>query len=164
MFAADLARIYGVTPARLNQQFNRNRNRFPSDFAFQLTKDELDSLMLQIATSNRGGHRKLPFVFTEHGALMLASVLNSETAVEASVRVVRVFIRMREMLAANKELAEKFAEMEKRLDGHDAAIANLFKAIRQLLDGPPSEGPRREIGFHMRETAPPYKIRLPKTR
>jgi hypothetical protein len=105
-----------------------------------------------------GGKRKLPWVFTEHGALMLASVLNSPVAVEASVRVVRAFILMREQIAAHKELAGKLADLEQRVGGHDEAIANLFEAIRRLVEPPLPEN-RREIGFHVRETAPPYRVR-----
>jgi hypothetical protein len=99
----------------------------------------------------------LPAAFTEHGALMLASVLNSPVAVEASVRVVRAFVWMREHITANKKLAHKFMDLEQRVDAHDEAIANLFEAIRQLIEPPLPEN-RREIGFHVRGTAPPYRI------
>src|SRR5207248_7915293 len=132
---------------------------FPADFAFQLTAEELtdlksqiaiSSLRLQTATSKkRGGRRYLPWVFTEHGAIMLASVLNGDVAVQASVRVVRAFVRLREMVAGNAALAVKLAELERRLDSHDESIANLFQAIRQLLARP--QKPKREIGFHIRE-------------
>lgn len=107
--------------------------------------------MLQIATSNtgRGGRRKLPTVFTEHGAIMLAAVLNSSVAVQASLQVVRAFVRLREMLASNAVLAQKLAELERQLEGHDQAIRNLFEAIRQLLNPPPQK--RRQIGFHVRD-------------
>jgi hypothetical protein len=151
MLDSDLAEIYGVTTARLNQQVSRNIHRFPKDFAFQLTREEFGILMLQIATSKtgRGGRRKLPWVFTEHGAIMLASVLNTPVAVHASVRVVRAFVRLREMLASNRELAQKLAQMERKLDGHDTAIRNLFEAIRQLLAAPVPK--RRAIGFQVRE-------------
>lgn len=144
---------------RLNEQFKRNSSRFPSDFAFQLTQPEFADLISQIAISKkgRGGRRKLPWVFTEHGALMLASVLNSPIAVEASVRVVRAFVLMREQLTANKELAQKLGELESRVSGHDEAIQNLFEAIRQLVEPPLPEN-RKQIGF-MRETAPPYRVK-----
>src|SRR5438876_6286221 len=113
-----------------------------------LTAKEFAGLRSQIVTSNaRGGRRYLPWVFTEHGAIMLASVLNSPVAIEASVRVVRAFVRLREMILASGELARKFADLEQRLDGHDQAIANLFAAIRQLL-APPHPNEKREIGFH----------------
>ena len=159
MLDFDLARIYGVTTKRLKEQFRRNAERFPKDFAFELTNQELASLRSQIATSSlHGGHRYLPVAFTEHGALMLASVLNSQTAVEASVQVVRAFVLMREQLAAHKELAQKLSELESRVSGHDEAIVNLFEAIRQLIEPPLPEN-RREIGFHVREAAPPYRVR-----
>jgi hypothetical protein len=158
MLDFDLARAYGVTTKRLKEQFRRNIVRFPNDFAFRLTKQELANLRSQIATSSlHGGHRYLPVAFTEHGALMLATVLNSQIAVEASVRVVRAFVLMREHLLANKELAQKLSELESRVNGHDEAIANLFEAIRQLVE-PPLPEDRPEIGF-MRETAPPYRFR-----
>jgi phage regulator Rha-like protein len=154
MLDSDLARIYGVTTKRLNEQFARNKERFPEDFAFQLTAQEVTALRSQIATSNvgRGGRRYRPFVFTEHGAIMLASVLNSKTAVAASVNVVRAFVSMREAISRNKKLAEKFAEIESRLDGQDETLAELFSAIRQLIDGPDeAEGPKRQIGFHVKD-------------
>jgi hypothetical protein len=159
MLDSDLAAIYGVTTKRLNEQLRRNRSRFPSDFAFQLTAGELTNLRSQIATSSfHGGRRYRPWVFTEHGALMLASVLNSEIAVQASVRVVRAFVRLREMVAANAQLAAKLKELERRFDSHDQAIANLFAALKQLIE--PSEPPkRREIGFHVRENAARYRVR-----
>ena|SRR5208283_1206697 len=158
MLDSDLARIYGVTTIRLNEQFRRNVARFPQDFAFQLTREEFTNLRSQFAISSlHGGRRYLPWVFTEHGALMLATVLNSQTAVEASVRVVRAFVLMREQLAAHRELAGKLADLEQRVGGHDAAIENLFEAIRQLVE-PPLPEDRPKIGF-MRETSPPYRIR-----
>jgi hypothetical protein len=159
MLDFDLARIYGVTTKRLKEQFRRNAGRFPNDFAFELTNQELANLRSHIAASSlHGGLRHLPVAFTEHGALMLASVLNSQTAVEASVRVVRAFVLMRDQLAAHKDLAKKLCELENRVSGHDGAIANLFEAIRQLIEPPLPEN-RREIGFHVRETAPRYRVR-----
>jgi len=159
MLDFDLARIYGVTTKRLKEQFRRNTGRFPDDFAFELTNQELANLRSQFATSSlHGGHRHLPTVFTEHGAFMLASVLNSPVAVEASVRVVRAFVWMREHIAANKELTQKLKELEGRVSGHDKAITHLFEAIRQLVEPPLPEN-RREIGFHVREPAPRYRAR-----
>jgi hypothetical protein len=157
MLDFDLARVYGVKLKRLNEQVRRNAERFPKDFAFQLTLQEFANMRSQFATASKRNIRYLPWAFTEHGALMLASVLNSPTAVEASVRVVRAFVLMREQLAAHKELAGKLAALEQRVGGHDEAIANLFEAIRQLIESPLSEN-RREIGFHVRETAPPYRV------
>ncbi len=159
MLDSDLGAIYGVTTKRLNEQLRRNRSRFPSDFAFQLTAEEFTNLKSQIATSSfHGGRRYRPWVFTEHGALMLASVLNSEIAVQASVRVVRAFVRLREMVAANAQLAVKLEELERRFDSHDDAIANLFATLKQLLE-PPEAPKRREIGFHVREEAARYRVR-----
>ena len=161
MLDSDLAKIYGVTTKRLNEQFRRNLKRFPGDFAFRLTNQELAILRSQFATSSsHGGLRYLPIVFTEHGALMLGNILNSKTAVEASIRVVRAFIWIREHLAANKELSQKLKELESRVGEHDESISNLFEAIRQLLS--PAEKPQREIGFHIRENSTPYRIKTKK--
>jgi hypothetical protein len=157
MLDSDLAKVYGVTTKQLNQQFKRNCERLPNDFAFELANQEVADMRSQNVTSSRRNLRRLPIVFTEHGALMPASVLNSPVAVEASVRVVRAFVGMREQLAAHKELAQKLSELESRVSGHDESIQNLFEAIRQLVGPPPPEN-RRRIGF-MRETAPPYRIR-----
>jgi len=142
---SDLAKLYGVTTARLNQQVRRNGERFPADFMFELTKGENESLMLQFATSKggRGGRRKLPLVFTEHGAIMAANVLNSKRAVKASVQVVRAFVRLRQMLVTNAELARKLEELEKK---YDAQFKVVFDAIRQLMT--PPEPKRKQIGFH----------------
>jgi hypothetical protein len=159
MLDSDLAAIYGTSTMRLNEQFKRNRKRFPDDFAFVLTREEFTNLISQNAISrSHGGRRTLPVAFTEHGAIMLASVLNSEIAVQASVRIVRAFIRLREMVAANVQLAGKLKELERRFDSHDESIANLFATLKQLLE--PSEAPkRREIGFHVREEAARYRVR-----
>jgi hypothetical protein len=158
MLDSDLAAIYEVTTKRLNEQLKRNRSRFPADFAFRLNSQEFVNLKSQIATSrSHGGKRKLPWVFTEHGAIMLASVLNSDIAIHASVQVVRAFVRLREMVAGSATLAAKFAELERRLDSHDESIANLFRVIRQLLT--PSQKAKREIGFHVREGNGEYRVR-----
>jgi hypothetical protein len=126
---------------------------------FAFTREEFTNLISQNAISrSHGGRRTLPVAFTEHGAIMLASVLNSEIAVQASVRIVRAFIRLREMVAANVQLAAKPKELERRFDSHDERIANLFATLKQLLE--PSEAPkRREIGFHVREEAVRYRVR-----
>jgi hypothetical protein len=158
MLDFDLARVYGVKLKRLNEQVRRNADRFPKDFAFQLTPQEVANMRSQFATASKRNIRYLPWAFTEHGALMLASVLNSPVAVEASVRVVRTFVLMRTQLAANQELARNVADLEQRVGGHDEAIANLFEAIRQLVEPPLPEN-RREIGFHVREPAPRYRAR-----
>jgi hypothetical protein len=160
MLDSDLAVVYGVSAKRLNEQVRRNLERFPATFAFQLNQSEWDSLRSQFATSKgRGGRRYLPWAFSEHGALQLASVLNSKIAVKASIRVVQVFISMREQLAAHKELAGKLAELEDRVSGHDRAIQDLFEAIRQLIE-PALPEKHREIGFHVHETAPPYRVKF----
>jgi hypothetical protein len=157
MLDSDLAAIYRVTTKRLNEQLRRNRNRFPDDFAFQLTTEEFRNLKSQIATSSgHGGRRKLPWAFTEHGAIMLASVLNSDIAVQASIRVVRAFVRLRQMVAANAQLAARLEELECRLDSHDEAIVHLFAALKRLLE-PPDPPKRREIGFHVREKSARYR-------
>src|SRR6202167_275136 len=144
---ADIAKLYGVPVKRLNEQVKRNQERFPSDFMFQLTEKEHAALRSQIATSkkSRGGRRYTPYAFTEHGAIMAATVLNSERAVQMSVFVVRAFVRLRELLAANRQLAAKIYELETRLDSHDSAIWDLIKAIRQLMNV--KRSPRRRIGF-----------------
>lgn len=164
MLDSDLARIYAVTTGQLNQAVKRNPRRFPADFAFQLEQQEFANLISQtVISSSYGGRRTLPWVFTEHGVLMLGNVLNSKVAVDASVRVVRVFISMREQLAAHKELAGKLTELEERISGHDSAIQKLFEAIRQLIEPPLPEN-RRQIGFHLREGAPSYRVRTNRRR
>ncbi|MDP2812055.1 MAG: ORF6N domain-containing protein [Rhodocyclaceae bacterium] len=174
MLDSDLADLYGVTTKRFNEQVRRNLERFPADFMFQLTDEEHDSLRSQIATLNaddplrsqiatsnrddslrsqfvilktgRGQHRKyLPYVFTEHGAIMAASVLNAPRAVEMSIFVVRAFVQLRELLASSRELADRLDELERKLSTHDQAIAGLINAIRQLTSVPAK--PNRPIGF-----------------
>ena len=149
MLDSDLAELYGVATKRLNEQVKRNRQRFPADFLFQLSSHEAKALRSQIATSTakHGGRRYRPYAFTEHGAIMAASVLNSHRAIEVSVYVVRAFVRLREMLRTHKELARKLAELEKRIEGHDEEIIALVEAIRQLME-PAPEKPSKRIGFH----------------
>ena len=156
---SDLAKIYGVTTKRLNEQVKRNAARFPSDFMFQLKIAEADDLKSQFATSSsHGGRRKLPHAFTEHGAIMAANVLNSPQAVRMSVFVVRAFLHMRELLGGSKELAKQLVELEKkltaRLDGHDAAIIEILQRLLDILEPSPAplpepEAPKRRIGFHV---------------
>jgi hypothetical protein len=147
-----LAELYNVPVKRLNEQTKRNRKRFPADFMFQLTVRENKSLRSQFATSNigRGGRRSLPYAFTEHGAIMAATVLNSERAVEMSVFVVRAFVRLREMLAANKELAARLAELEEHLEIHDGTIQEIVTVIKRLMNAPPRR--RSKIGFALSRT------------
>jgi hypothetical protein len=146
MLDADLAELYGVETRRLNEQVSRNSERFPEDFMFQLTAEEFTNLKSQFATSSWGGRRKLPYVFTEHGAIMAASVLNSPRAIEISVHVVRAFVRLRELVAGNKELAQKLNQLERKVGAHDRAIAELINAIRQLMT-PLDPKKNRPIGF-----------------
>ena len=146
---ADLAGLYGVPARVLNQQIKRNRDRFPSDFVFRLTAKEHEILRSQIVISRdtHGGRRYLPYAFTEHGAIMAATVLNSERAVQMSVFVVRAFVRLREMLATNRRLAGKIDELENRLGSHDSSILRLFTAIKQLMI--PKKKRRVRIGFQL---------------
>src|ERR1700733_7597123 len=145
----DIADLYGVPVKVLNQQVKRNRERFPADFVFQLTSKEDAVLRSQFVTSKegRGGRRYAPYAFTEHGAIMAATVLNSERAVEMSVFVVRAFVRLREMLATNRRLAGKIDELENRLDTHDSTIQDLLEAIKELMT--PEDPPRKRIGFQL---------------
>jgi hypothetical protein len=142
-----LAELYNVPVKRLNEQAKRNRKRFPADFMFQLTARENKSLRSQFATSKigRGGRRSLPYAFTEHGAIMAATVLNSEQAVEMSVFVVRAFVRLRELLAANRELADRLGELEEHVEMHDDRIREIFAVINKLMNRPTSR--RSKIGF-----------------
>src|SRR5262249_2068080 len=145
---SDLAALYCVKTSRLNEQVKRNRHRFPADFMFRLTSAETRSLRSQFAISKgtHGGSRYRPNVFTEHGAVMLASILNSPVAVQASIQVVRAFIKLREMLGAHRKLALKLIQLENRIQEHDEEITALFEAIRELMK--PPKNPSRRIGFH----------------
>ena len=146
---ADLAVLYGVATGVLNRAVKRNASRFPADFMFQLSPEETRILKCQIGISSfrHGGRRRsLPYAFTEQGVAMLSSVLRSERAVQVNVAIMRAFVSLRRMLADNRGLAAKLAELERRLEGHDQAIKSLFNAIRELM-APPAK-PRREIGFH----------------
>lgn len=146
---AELAELYGVTTRRLNEQVRRNRKRFPDDFLFELTAAESANLKSHFATSSWGGRRKLPLAFTEHGAIMAATILNSPRAVEMSVYVVRAFVRLREVLASNKDLARKLTTLERSLVVLDLKTQRQFKevydAIRALMTPPAPK--RRGIGF-----------------
>jgi len=145
---SDLAGIYGVSTGAFNQAIKRNHERFPEDFSFVLTQGEFEALISQIVTSKgRGGRRKLPRVFTEHGAIMAATVLNSTRAVAMSVYVVRAFVRMREELLTRTGFEKRLAEIERTLVGHNSALKDLYAKLKPLLL-PPPEPPRREIGFH----------------
>ena len=144
----DLAAFYGETTKRFNQQVRRNLERFPADFMFQLDAEEFAALRLQSATLNvgRGQHRKyLPLAFTEHGAIMAATLLNSPRATEISVHMVRAFVELKSMLASNREMANKLFQLERKVSRHDQAIAELIDSMRALLS--PPEPPKRPIGF-----------------
>jgi hypothetical protein len=146
---ADLAEPYGVPAKRLNQQVKRNARRFPLAFRFQVSEQEFKILRSQnvISSAGHGGARYRPYAFTEHGAIMAATVLNSERTIEMSVFVVLAFVRMRRAIAANRQILGKLAEMERRLESHDADIQDLMDAIRELMDPPQPD--RRRIGFEV---------------
>ena len=154
---SDLARLYGVTTSNLNKAVSRNRDRFPADFMFRLTREEVRNLRFQFGISSWGGRRALPYVFTEQGVAMLSSVLRSTRAVQVNIAIMRAFVKLRETLETNRKLARKFTELQKHVGQHDAEIAAIIEAIRQLM-APPQKR-RREIGFHVRETAPRYGTR-----
>jgi len=170
----DLAKIYGVTTKRLNEQVKRNVERFPEDFAFQLSPEEFADLRSQIATSKepsrtpsvtgpgRGGRRYRPYAFTEHGAIMAANVLNSSRAVQMSLFVVRAFVRMRSLLGDTSELARRLAAIEKelkqRLDVHESAIVGILQRIMDVISPPTlPEPPPKKIGFRARERSAAYR-------
>ncbi len=146
MLDSDLAELYEVPTRRLNEQIKRNIARFPSDFMFQLNAEEAENLRSQIATSSsrHGGRRYLPFVFTEQGVAMLSSVLNSERAIQVNIAIMRAFVKLREMIASNKDLARKLDDLEKK---YDTQFKIVFDALRRLMT--PPEPKRRQIGFHM---------------
>lgn len=145
----DLAELYGVETRIFNQAIKRNLIRFPVDFMFQLKKKELMTLLSQnvIANKGRGGVRNLPYAFTEHGAIMVASVLRSQRAVEVSVSVVRAFVQMRLMLNQNEILSKKLIEIEERVDQHDKNTIVIMAALRKLINQP-AKTKQRKIGFH----------------
>lgn len=143
MLDADLADIYGVTTKRLNEQVKRNRDRFPEDFMFQLSGKEKSEVVAKCDHFKRLKYSpNLPYAFTEHGAIMLATVLNSPVAVQASIQIVRAFVRLREMIASNKGLTKRLDDLEKKYDGQFKVV---FDAIRQLMI--PPETKRKKIGF-----------------
>lgn len=147
MLDADLAGLYGVTTRRLNEQVKRNRDRFPEDFMFRLTAEEKAEVVAFCDHLERLKFSPtLPHAFTEHGALMLASVLNSRVAVDVSIRIVRVFIRLREGLLSDRSLRHRLQALEHKYDQHDAKIREIFDAIRALMT-PPAGGAKRRIGF-----------------
>jgi phage regulator Rha-like protein len=141
---SDLAALYGVETKNLNKAISRNKTRFPEDFMFQLTKDEVENLRFQFGTSSYGGRRYLPYAFTEHGALMAANVLNSPQAITMSVAIIRTFIKLRQILSLNKDLAHRLDELEKK---YDEQFQVVFQVIRRLTELP-EEPKKPKIGFH----------------
>jgi hypothetical protein len=150
MLDADLASLYGVPTKALLQAVRRNAERFPKDFMFELSNQELRDLRSQFVTASWGGRRTTPCVFTEQGVAMLSSVLRSPRAIAVNIEIMRAFVRLREVLATNKELARQFAALEgrieKRLADQDQVIVEILQAIRQLMK-PPATAPKRKIGF-----------------
>jgi phage regulator Rha-like protein len=145
MLSTDLSNLYGVLPGSLTRQVRRNKDRFPDDFMFKLTKKEY--LKCQNGISSWGGLRRaMPYAFTEHGILMLSSVLRSKHAIQTNIQIMRAFVKLRQILSANKELASKLKELEQRIEKHDTEIHAIFEAIRQLMT--PLDKPKRRIGFH----------------
>ena len=147
MLDADLASLYGVQTKALNQAVQRNIDRFPWDFMFQISPEEKESLRSQFVTLKRGGHRKyLPYAFTEQGVAMLSSVLRSERAIEVNVAIMRTFVQLRRLMDSNALLAEKIEQLEKKYADHDQHFQIVFDAIKQLISSPTKPG--KEIGFH----------------
>ena len=158
MLSQDLALLYEVSVKALNQAVKRHRGRFPADFVFQVSAKEFENLKSQFVTSSWGGLRRaLPYALSEQGVGMLSSVSRGERAVKVNIAIMRAFVKLRETLESNRELARKFAELEQRVGKHDDEIAAILDAIRQLMA--PPEKPRREIGFHVREKTPRYRAR-----
>ncbi len=148
MLDSDLARLYGVTTKRLNEQVKRNNDRFPPDFMFQLSKAELENWRSHFATSNpttKMGLRRPPYAFTEHGALQLASVLTSPLATQVSILIVRAFVQLREVLSTHKQIAQRLEELEQKIASHDETIVSLVHAIQQLMEPPTTYA----IGFQL---------------
>ena len=147
MFDYDLAQLYGVTTSNLNKAVRRNLDRFPEDFMFQLTKAEVDGLIFQFGISKgRGGRRFFPYAFTQEGIAMLSGVLRSERAVAVNIEIMRAFVRLRNFLASQGELARKLAKLQHKVGSHDQEIQAIFQVLKRLMTEPRKR--RREIGFH----------------
>jgi hypothetical protein len=151
MLDKDLAQLYGVETKALNRALRRNKDRFPEDFVFRLTPEELQNLKFHFGTSSWGGRRYLPYAFTEQGVAMLSSILRSKRAVQVNIEIMRTFVRLRQMIATHKELAGKLDALERK---YDAQFKVVFDAIRELM-APPKTGPKR-IGFYVKERAMRY--------
>ena len=150
MIDRDLAELYGVETKQLKRAVRRNLHRFPSDFMFELSRGEYNSLRSQFGTLKRGTHSKyLPMAFTEQGVAMLSSVLNSDRAIDVNIAIMRAFVQLRKISSSHKQLAQKLREIEARLEDHDESIDAIFEAIQQLMR--PPEKPRKPIGFEVKE-------------
>jgi len=148
MLDFDLAKLYGVPTKRLNEQVKRNMERFPEDFIFQLTMEEASFSRSQFATLKRGENIKyLPYAFTEQGVAMLSSVLKSKTAIQVNIAIMRTFVRLKQIISLNKELAVKLAILERKIQNHDVDIKNIFDAIRKLTQF--EEKPKNKMGFRI---------------
>jgi hypothetical protein len=147
MIDNDLAELYRVETKRLNEQVKRNIDRFPNDFMFQLTETEFGNLKSQIATSSWGGRRKPPYVFTEHGVLMLSSILNSDRAIKVNIQIMRIFTKVRELLTDNLSVKLEIEEIKKKLQNQDKNIELVFKYLDELIEKQEDSKPRRRIGF-----------------
>jgi phage regulator Rha-like protein len=155
MLDADLAELYGVETGQLVRAVKRNISRFQHDFMFQLSKDEFENLRCHFGTSSQwGGRRYPPYAFTEQGVAMLSSVLKSRRAVQVNIEIMRAFVRLRQILASNKELAKRLDDLEKK---YDSQFRVVFDAIRQLMTPPESQPPKRRIGFMVEEPRVSYK-------
>lgn len=147
MIDRDLAELYGVETRRLNEQVKRNFSRFPEDFMFQLSEIEFTNLKSQIATSSWGGRRKLPFVFTEHGVLMLSSVLNSEQAINVNIQIMRIFTKVRQILTYNLNVKLEIEEIKKKLKNQDKNIELVFSYLDELIEKQENPLPKKKIGY-----------------
>ncbi|MCE2963883.1 MAG: ORF6N domain-containing protein [Chitinophagales bacterium] len=158
MLDKDLAEMYNVETKRLKESVKRNIERFPEDFMFELTKEEFENLKSQIATSSWGGQRYLPYVFTEHGVLMLSSVLYSPVAIQANIRIMRVYTKIKEMFSTNKDVLLKLEQIEKQVGSNTENIRTIFQALKQLLNPPQKE--RNPIGYKL-PASPSQKAKKP---
>lgn len=149
MLDSDLAELYGVETRRLNEQVARNIDRFPDDFMFRLNDMEFESLMPKIATSKHGGRRKLPYVFTEHGVLMLSSVLNSKQAIQVNIQVMRIFTPIRKMFIDNTDLRLEIEKIKTKLDNQDKNMEIVFRYLDELIEQKEKPKPRKRIGFNL---------------
>lgn len=147
MLDQDLADMYGVETKQLKRQVKRNIERFPKDFMFELTTKEFENLRSQIGTSSWGGTRYMPMAFTEQGVAMLSSILNSKTAIEVNIRIIRVFTKMREFALTHKEILLQLAKLEKEVKGNSKDIENIFMVLKELLEKESKPTPRNKIGF-----------------